>query len=181
VSTPLDVVRRILPRLDEAGIVYMVSGSVASSIYGTPRMTRDVDIVVDLTEFDVDRLLGAIGAGYYVDRAAILSAVRARDVFNLIHLESMIKLDFIVRKDSEYRRLELSRRRSVRVEGTQVWLVSPEDLVLSKLAWARDRRSEVQLDDVRDMIASIADLDWPYVERWALSLGVAELRREVRA
>lgn len=97
----------------------------------------------------------------------IADAVAHRSAFNLIHDRTVIKVDCIVRKATPYRRVELARRRPVTIAGRVVQVVAPEDLLLSKLAWARPSRSEVQLRDVRSLIACVPDLDWPYLERWA--------------
>ena len=82
---------------------------------------------------------------------------------------------FIVRKDSEYRRLEFARRHRVEAEGLPLHLVSPEDLILSKLEWARQGSSELQLKDVQSVVASVPDLDWTYIRFWAAKLGLVPL------
>jgi hypothetical protein len=174
------VLQLVAERLDSAGIGYMVSGSVAMSFYGRPRMTRDVDIVVELSQGDVPRLVALFGTDFSCDEEEMRDAIRRRSLFNLIHFERVVKVDFIVRKESEYRRTEFSRRRRMALDGRAVWVVAPEDLVLSKLAWAKSSHSEMQLGDVRNVLQSVAELDWPYLEHWAHELQVEELLREVR-
>lgn len=100
-------------------------------------------------------------------------------MFNMIHHAHVIKVDVIVRKDSDYRREEFARRRPVSVEGHELFIVSPEDLILSKLEWAKDTHSEVQLTDVRNVLAAVDKLDRDYLERWATRLGLDSLYREV--
>jgi hypothetical protein len=160
-SPELQVLHTVVSRLDLAGIPYMLSGSTALGAYATPRMTRDLDVVVQLEP---------------VDRAAT-----SRGLVNVIHLEHVIKVDLIVRKDTPYRRLEFERRRRLRIDGHDMWIVSPEDLVLSKLDWARQSGSAIQVADVKELIASVLDLDWVYLEQWARELGVASALAEVRA
>ena len=156
----------------------MISGSVALNVYTIPRMTRDADLVVNLTPQNVSAFLAALSPdAFYFVEGAIRDAVARRDMFNLIDLRRAFKLDFMVLKDSEFRRLELSRRREAEVAGKTVWIVSPEDLLLSKLFWARSSRSEVQLGDARNLIASI-ELDWEYLRNWAATLGIGELLEE---
>ncbi|MEO6028163.1 MAG: hypothetical protein ABIR79_14965 [Candidatus Binatia bacterium] len=111
----------------------------------------------------------------------IRQAVDHQSSFNLIHTPSVIKVDFIVRKDAPYRRVEFDRRRALTVDGHVIQVVSPEDLVLSKLVWAKPSRSEVQLRDVGNVLRSVPALDWGYLERWASELTVADLLAEVRA
>lgn len=158
----------------------MVSGSMAMNYYAQPRMTRDIDIVVEVSGADVDRIGDGFEADFYCDREMVRDAVARQGMFNLIHQESVTKVDCIVRKDTPYRRAEFARRRAVVVDDTTLWMVAPEDLLLSKLHWAKDSRSELQLRDVRNLIAAVPTLDWTYIERWARDLTVTDLLREVR-
>ena len=96
--------------------------------------------------------------------------------FNVLHLEHVVKLDFIVRKATPYRAHEFARRQRVSLPGFDAWIVSKEDLILSKLAWAAPARSELQLRDVRALLATGADVD--YLRRWAPEISVAQLLEE---
>lgn len=100
-------------------------------------------------------------------------------MFNVIRSDSVVKVDFVIRKDDPYREAEFLRRRSIDLDGVPVRVVSPEDLLLSKLFWAKDSRSERQLADVRSLIDNVEALDWPYIARWAAYLDVASLLQEV--
>lgn len=179
-SDEIEVLTLVAARLESAGIAYMVSGSMAMNYYAQPRMTRDIDIVVELTPADADRIRQLFAADFYCDPAAVRDAIARRAMFNVIHFDLAVKVDFIVRKNTPYRETEFARRRDAVVAGVRLWLVSPEDLVLSKLFWAKDSHSETQLNDARNLIAFVPALDWPYVERWAAELGVAALLDEVR-
>jgi len=139
----LDVLRDVTARLKNAGIPYMMTGSMAMNYYAEPRMTRDIDLVVDVFPEDASSLIAAFQADYYVSREAVKDAVQQRSMFNLIHNESLVKIDFVVRKETPYRKTEFERRRLVRLENTDVYVVSKEDLILSKIYWARKSRSEV--------------------------------------
>jgi hypothetical protein len=96
----------------------------------------------------------------------IRDAIRKKSMFNIIHNEGIIKVDFIVRKDSEYRRLEFERRRSIPFEGIEINIVSAEDLIISKLYWAKDSMSEMQLRDVKNILKTVSDIDMDYIEEW---------------
>jgi hypothetical protein len=85
-----------------------------------------------------------------------------------------------VRKDDAYRKVEFARRRRFDVEGVPVWVVAPEDLVLSKLHWSKESCSDIQREDARTIVQSAPDLDWDYLDKWALDLGVQDLLSEVR-
>lgn len=176
-SEELDVLRIISERLEAGRIPFMLTGSFALGYYGKPRMTRDLDFVVALLEPHVEQLVAAFSADFYIDADEARSAIKTQRMFNLMHLSSGIKVDLIVRKDSEYRRHEFARRRPVDLAGVPTWITSREDLILSKLVWARDADSELQKRDVRSLLDE--PVDWPYLEQWARKLGVGALLEEI--
>jgi hypothetical protein len=172
----LDVLRIVSERLATAGIHYMLTGSYAMAFYATPRMTRDLDLVVELRQDEVAKLTRTFCDEFYVDADDVRTAIASQRMFNLVHLASGIKVDFIICKQAEYRQVEFSRRRPVTMAGVSTWIVTAEDLILSKLVWAKDSGSEMQLRDVRSLLGEA--FDRTYVEDWARKLGVAELLRE---
>jgi hypothetical protein len=178
VSEELEVLKIVTGRLANARIPYMVTGSIAANYYAVPRMTRDIDVVVELTEQDIDRVVELFGHDFYVDPEIVRTAVRGKTLFNMIHSAFVIKVDVVIRKDSEYRRTEFSRRKPASVEGHGFFIVSPEDLILSKLEWAKDTRSEMQLADVRNLVASVRDVDHAYLRQWVHRLGLEAIYRE---
>ncbi len=175
----IDILRDVSEKLNSAGIAFMLTGSVAMSYYATPRMTRDIDIVVEVSRGDVDRLSGLFHEDFYIEPEAVDRAITGQLMFNAIHTALIVKVDFIVRKDSEYRREEFRRRRRAIIDGVATFVVAPEDLIISKLDWARDTRSEVQLADVRNLLDAVPDLDREYLTRWVGRLGLDGLYREV--
>src|SRR5258706_14784889 len=112
-------------------------------------MTRDIDLVIALEATEAEQLIGALGAEYHADVAAITAAIHGARPWNTIHLPSVVKIDSIPRKDTHYRRAEFERRRLVELAGVQLWIVSVQDLILSKLEWSRESRSRQQRRDVR--------------------------------
>ena len=173
----LDIVRDVSSRLDGASIGYMLTGSMAMNYYAQPRMTRDIDIVVALRPTDADRIVRLFSPDYYVSREAVDSSIARQSLFNLIHNESVIKVDCIVRKKTEYRLTEFNRRQRIKVQDFETWIVSKEDLVLSKLFWAKDSHSELQLRDVKNLVSS--GCDRAYIEQWTQALDVSKLWQEV--
>ena len=173
----LDILREVSERLESAGIAFMLTGSVAMSYYARPRMTRDIDLVAALDETDVEAFVRLFEDDYYLDPQAVSRAVAHRSLFNLIHNDSVIKIDFIVLKADAYRQEEFARRQRITLGDFQTWIVSLEDLILSKLYWARSSRSELQLRDVRNLLAVRGDVE--YLRRQAARLGVDELLAEV--
>jgi hypothetical protein len=180
VSDELEILTSVAVQLEAAGIPYMVTGSMAANYYATPRMTRDLDLVVELSEEDVSRFVNIFQAEYYIDHDMVRQAIQSKSMFNMIHNALVVKVDCIVRKDSEYRREEFARRRAITVAGRRISMVAPEDLILSKLDWAKDSRSQMQLDDVRNLMRSVPGLDHAYVNRWVEQLGLTAVYQEIR-
>ena len=176
-SEELEVLKIVAERLRQAGIPYMLTGSVAMNHYAVPRMTRDIDLVVELSAAEVDRVCGLFEGDFYVDRQAVRDAVEGPAAFNMIHTALVVKVD-VVRKGTEYRRTEFARRRRLMIEGRELFVVAPEDLIISKLEWARDSRSALQLADVRNLAESVTDLDRQYLAEWMDRLGLSALYRE---
>lgn len=149
-TTPeLSALQDLCTRLDGAGIAYMLTGSLAMTLYARPRMTRDIDLVVALDPAAAHTLTDALGADYYADKDAIAEGFRQLRPCNVIHLLTVVKIDIIPRKPGEYRRTEFERRRKVDFPGIELWIASREDLILSKLEWARESGSELEMRDVR--------------------------------
>ncbi len=178
-SEELEVLKVVTNRLAAAGIPYMVTGSMAVNYYAVPRMTRDIDVVVELSPQDTDRICALFQDDFYLDREAVQQSIEKKGVFNLIHNTLVVKVDVVVRKDTDYRRAEFLRRRRASVEGHEFFIVAPEDLIISKLDWARDTRSEVQLADVRNLVECVTGLDRAYLAYWIGRLGLDSLYREV--
>jgi hypothetical protein len=176
-TTELDVLDRVSTGLTAQGLPFMLTGSFAMARYTTPRMTRDIDIVVALPPDAVDRLVQEFSVDFHVDAEAARAAVQSERLFNMRHLSSGIKVDLVVRTSSDYRRLEFERRQRALVGTVDTWIVSREDLILSKLVWARDAQSELQYRDVRQLLDGAVDLE--YLQRWAIVLNVYAVLSEL--
>lgn len=176
IDSELDVLRDVSRRLDSAGLAFMLTGSMAMNYYGQPRMTRDIDLVVNIRPDQTDLVIALFKEDYYVDRVAVSKAVTQRSLFNLIHNETIVKLDCIVLKNDHYRQEEFSRRKRIMLGDFQTWIVSREDLILSKIYWARDSRSELQFRDIRNLLT--ANCDTAYLQSRAETLGVKSLLME---
>jgi RNA-binding protein YhbY len=174
-NSELEVLLDVVTRLEGAGIAYMLTGSVAMSVYAEPRMTRDIDIVVELAQADAARVVELFSPEYYVADDAVRSAISARTLFNLFHLSRLIKVDLIVRSDDEFQRHEFARRLRHELGGRAVSVIGKEDLILSKLVWAAPTESAFQLRDVRKLLAS--GVDEAYLSDWSVRLGVDALLR----
>jgi len=178
----VDLLRHVIRVLDELDIPYMLVGSLASGAYGEPRMTQDIDVVVDIAEAQVDRLCSAFPDGdFYVSREAAHQAVRHRGQFNVIHPASGNKIDFIIARNDEWGRTQLSRRQRVLVlpdlEGSAA---RAEDVILGKLKYYAEGGSDKHLRDIVGILRISPDqVDREYVNRWADKLGVGEIWKAV--
>lgn len=173
----LQVLRDVASRLETAGLDYMLTGSVALSCHAQPRMTRDIDLVVAFFLQDASRISAVLGPGYYVSPEAAREAVLHQSSFNAIHEATLIKVDFMVRKRNDYRLHEFARRVRMRVEDFDLWVVSKEDLILSKLDWARESLSQRQLADAENLIASGCDTE--YLRTWSAALNLTDMLTRV--
>jgi hypothetical protein len=128
VDEQLEFLKEIASRLHAARIPYMLTGSVALSVYAKPRMTRDVDVVVELQFKDVDQIVKLFEKDCYVNRDAVQRAAGEQSMFSIIHQEWVIKADFIVRKEEPYRRAEFERRREIDIGGLPIAVIALEEL-----------------------------------------------------
>ncbi len=172
----IDIVRDISRRFEQINIPYMLTGSMAMNYYAPPRMTRDIDVVIAISPDDVGRVAALFRPDYYVSEENIRESIAHESIFNLIHQESVIKVDCIIRKNSEYRRMEFGRRQKISVLDFITFIVSKEDLIISKLSWAKESNSDVQLSDVRNLLAT--GYDDAYLRHWTRELGLDNLLKE---
>lgn len=172
----IDIVRDFSQRFEQVGISYMLTGSMAMNYYAQPRMTRDIDVVIGIAAEDAHRVAALFQPDYYVTEESIRESIVRESMFNLIHQESVIKVDCIIRKRSEYRLVEFERRQRISILDFTTFIVSKEDLIISKLFWAKDSRSEIQLGDVKNLLAT--GYDAAYLQRWTRELGLANLLKQ---
>jgi len=176
---------KVAAALGTKGIPYMLTGSIASSLYGEPRLTHDIDVIVQVTaESAIKLAISFPKPRYYLDEAqSIVDMVREASMFNLIDTESGDEVDFWILTDSSFDRERFRRRVQVAVFGTSIWVPSPEDVILSKLSWSiLAGGSEKQFRDaLRVFEVQHAKLDLAYLEKWALHLGATDLWRRLLA
>ncbi|MDP8215262.1 MAG: nucleotidyl transferase AbiEii/AbiGii toxin family protein [Candidatus Euphemobacter frigidus] len=176
---PLKVVVLLVRILDELSIDYLLGGSLASSIHGIPRSSQDVDLAVILDPPAVDALVEALKTDFYVDAEAVRDAVKRKRAFNIIHLKTMFKVDIFVRERTELTgELFLRRQSEEIVDGKQVYVYSPEDIILEKLDWYRkgDGTSDRQWQDILGVLkVQGRRLDLTYLNSRAESRGLHRL------
>ena len=178
-----DFLGRIVSALGAANIPHMVVGSFASTFHGVPRATHDIDIVVEADRAKLDQLLAALSDElYYLDHDAAREALTLRSQFNVIDMATGWKADLIVRKARPYSIEELARRQPAMLMGIATFVASAEDVIISKLEWAKLGSSERQLQDAAGVVKTRAgDLDTIYIEHWVDALDLREQWARARA
>lgn len=164
----LELITRIFDDLD---IPYMLSGSLALSIYAIPRDTRDIDLVVEFPKTQINHFIGRISNLFYFNEKTINDEVRRKGMFNLIHLDSGYKIDIIVCTSQPYELLKFGRRKQYEVLGISVWVISLEDLIISKLAWIQQLESELQKRDIISLMENDSK-DSEYIANWCKQLNL---------
>lgn len=176
----LQMLVMIAVRLNEAGIPFMLSGSMAMTAYAQPRMTRDLDIVIELSVGDAPRFAALFDNDCFISSESVERAIKHQMMFNILHKKYLTKADFIIRKQEPYRLLEFKRRKRMDIQGIALDVVSLEDLILSKLDWARDSYSELQMRDVKNLMAANPELDMDYIQVWVDKLKLRDVFDKAR-
>ncbi len=179
---PIWVAARVAQALTSCGASYLVGGSLASSQYGFPRTTQDVDLVADLHEEQIDCLVDDLQDEFYIDAGMMRDAIQARSSFNVIHLTMAHKVDIFLTRSDAWSLQQLARRR-IHTLGDgkatiSLYFSTPEDVILSKLDWYRQGGglSGRQWDDVLGVLkVQQTELDVSYLRHWATELGLRDL------
>lgn len=177
-----DVLLRISTALNRAGIGYMLSGSFASAFHGTPRATQDIDIVIAATTDQLRALVRLLPPGqYYAELDAALEAHKRQSLFNVIDMVTGWKIDFIIRKSRPFSEEEFRRRTRAILHGVELFVASVEDVIVSKLEWAKLAQSPRQIEDVAGILRMRWDsLDHAYLEKWTFELSLAAQWNDAR-
>ncbi|MGA7473755.1 MAG: DUF6036 family nucleotidyltransferase [Candidatus Sulfotelmatobacter sp.] len=177
------VFHRITAALDRANIPYMLAGSFASAYYGAPRTTQDIDVVVAATPDQLRTFVQLLARDeYYVDLDAALEAHKRQTIFNVVDLVTGWKIDFIIRKSRAFSEEEFRRRAQFNLQGVPLFVASAEDVVISKLEWAKLAQSARQIEDVAAILRMRWNLlDHTYLEKWIRGLGLATEWNDARS
>lgn len=183
----LEALSPFLKTLEALGIDYQIVGSVASSAYGAARSTRDIDLVCPLDRSKVALLVSALKNEYYIDPDMIHEAINTSGSFNIIHLKTMFKLDVFILKNTPYETESFSRKHPEALgenqDQIQIYLSSPEDVIISKLNWYRlgGEASERQWLDIKTVYqVQLGSLDQGYITKWCQNLGLLDLWEKVK-
>jgi hypothetical protein len=149
----------------------MLSGSIAMGLYVVPRATKDIDFVVHLQPQDIDGIVDYFDGAYYCSKEAVTDAVNRQSLFNIIDHRSGYKADFVILKNTEYRLTEFERKQKMDFYGTIVNVVSPEDLLISKLMWIQGFQSAVPVEDIKNL-ALRRGMQQDYINLWITKLNL---------
>ncbi|MBI5474965.1 MAG: hypothetical protein HY961_21700 [Ignavibacteriae bacterium] len=180
--TQEEVLQDFLSRLERFDIRYMVAGSYAANQYAIPRATYDADIVIEADEHTLRTLIRSLDVEFYADEIGAIDALRHSSISSIVHKESGFKIDLVFLKDRRYSDYEFKRRSLRSFHGTQRWIASAEDTILTKLEWSKMGNSERQFNDALNVAKVQADaLDVNYLKTWAEDLGVTDLLERILA
>jgi hypothetical protein len=187
-SEPIQVTLKVVITFERLGIPYLIGGSFASAVHGIVRATMDVDLVADIKPSHISSLVALLENEFYIDAEMILDAIQHTSSFNLIHLETMFKVDVFILKQRPFDLNQMQRRISQSVGDSpddQAYFSTAEDIVLAKLEWfrAEGETSERQWRDILGMLDLQSDrLDLEYLKKWAATLGIRDLlQRAIQA
>jgi len=187
-SEPIQVTLKVVITFERLGIPYLIGGSFASAVHGIVRATMDVDLVADIKPSHISSLVALLENEFYIDAEMILDAIQHTSSFNLIHLETMFKVDVFILKQRPFDLNQMQRRISQSVGDSsddQAYFSTAEDIVLAKLECFRagGETSERQWGDILGVLDLQSDrLDLEYLKKWAATLGIRDLlQRAIQA
>lgn len=169
----LESLERIVNKLEEGQFSYLLTGSMAMVFYSIPRMTRDTDIVIQLFGKDKQRFIELLKEDFLIDENIVDESFQNFMMFNVFDKKSFFKIDFILKNNEEYENVKFERKKKLKINGLEVYVISIEDLIISKLNWAKDSLSEMQLNDIRELMKK--GFDENYVNEWVLRLNLKKV------
>jgi len=180
--TEEELLKGITSSLEKLKIPYALTGALAVSFYGYPRATHDFDIIVQIQPHKgvVSKLADEFREDFYLSEEAITDAVIHNTMFNMIHHGSSHKVDLWILKDDAYSRESFKRRKSVKIAGKKMYILSPEDIILSKLIWYKESENDKHVRDVNGIMElQKGRIDNKYLKKWAPRLSVLKLLHKI--
>lgn len=170
-----DLLIKVIDRVNQLNIPYMMTGGIAAIFYGKPRLTHDFDIIVELESEQIQKLVNTFENDFYISIKAIQMAIDNRSMFNLIHFDSGIKVDFWLIKDDEFDKKRFERKQKHIYVGRDIFFSSPEDLILKKILWFEESKIQKHFDDALGVLEIQKNLDLDYLKEWAEKLSLQTL------
>ena len=177
-----EAVLQTVSALDECRIPYMLVGSYSTNVYGIPRSTEDADVVIELGDVSIIELSQRLAPSIRIDPQLSFETVTMTRRYVAELVGTPFKIEFFLLSADAHDQERFRRRQLVVTLGKQVWLPTPEDVIVTKLRWALMANRSKDRDDARDVIAVQGGrLDWDYVQRWCERHGTRALLDEIRA
>jgi hypothetical protein len=168
----IELLKNVTDKIESLKIPYMLSGSLAMGFYTIQRTTRDIDLVVELSKISISKLLTAFQDSFYCYEPSITDAVNHNSMFNFIENATGLKIDFILRKNTEYDRLAFERKQYLNLgenKDLNFWVITIEDLIIAKLRWIQTLQSERQIEDIKNLLLN-PTIDKDYLSKWITEL-----------
>jgi len=174
----ISLLKIVADRLDKAEIPYMVTGGIAVSYWGFPRTTHDIDVVIEAEKEDKEKIINLFEKDFYISPEATEDAIERRFTFNIIHLESGTKVDFWLVKRDPFGISEFERKLKKQIFGKEISIISPEDLILSKLLGHKETQSARRLEDAESILKT-SKVDLNYIKNWARKQSTIKILNEI--
>lgn len=174
----VSLLKLVINRLEKLRIPYVLTGGLAVSFWGLPRTTHDIDIIIKAKREDKDKIVNIFKKDFYISEEAVFQAIEQNFTFNIIHYKAGLKIDFWLTKKSSFGNLEFQRKQKKKIFGKEVFIISPEDLILEKLLWYKNGESSRHLEDVAGII-KISKLNLNYIKNWAKKQSTLKILKEI--
>ena len=173
-----DLIKYLVDAFEKIGIRYFITGSIASIFYGEPRFTNDIDVVAEIKEMHIPKLLESFPENeFYISEAAIRDAINRKYQFNIIHPNSGLKIDVIISKSTSFNESRFKRARKIDVlDGIKANFASPEDVIIMKMRYYKKGGSDKHLRDILSILEiSNEIIDKKYIEKWVNDFALNEI------
>lgn len=173
----LETLSWICDKLESLDISYMITGGSAVGFWGHIRTTMDIDMVIQMHSNQVDAFLKAVSKEAYVDIQEVKNAVQSKSIFNIIPNETLFKVDIIpLDEKNDYETCKFGRRIKIKFQGREIYAISPEDLIVSKLIWSKNSGgSEKQIKDCESIWKiNQENIDAKYIKQWVDVLAIRD-------
>lgn len=178
--TQLDVLLHTADVLNKSGLNYMLTGAYAVSFYGRPRTTHDIDLNIDIDYRDVPKIYESFKDSFYVSKEMIKDAIRHQQMFNIIHNETQVKVDFWIVKHTEFDQERFRRRIKTNIHGQPVFIATAEDTIITKLDWYKQSDIQKHYEDVVGIFEiQQGNLDIDYIKNWAKQLSFLDIVADI--
>ena len=178
-----ELLQKVVSVLERLEIPYLITGSVAAMAFGEPRLTNDIDIVAAIDEQHVrDFLMSFPRDEFYMSEEAVREAILRQEQFNIIHPESGIKIDVMIKKDTPFDDSRFKRlHRIYPSESYQANFAAPEDVIIKKMEYYKAGGSEKHLRDIAGILKISGEIvDWDYITKWAKHMDLTEVWDVIR-